>query len=173
MLDVEVVEMTQDVSHDPTGIAHEDAAGQLAGEPGSPDAGGTVDDATARAPAARRPALTGRSDDNEVTLRGRVSSAPVVRELPSGAVISTFRVSVPRARTVMTAGSSQSVDWVDCAAWSARTRRRVDSWAVGDEVELSGSLRRRFFRAGVAPSTRLELEVLDARRSRPGDRPSP
>ena len=44
-------------------------------------------------------ALSGDGDDNTVALRGRVSSAPTERELPSGAVITTFRLSVPRART--------------------------------------------------------------------------
>ena len=110
--------------------------------------------------------LVGAVADNTVELRGRVSSAPVERELPSGTVISTFRLSVPRARTVMTAGSSQTSDWVDCTAWNARVRRSVAGWQVGDRVELSGALRRRFYRAGEGASTRLEVEVISARRTR-------
>ena len=111
-------------------------------------------------------ALDGDAADNTVALRGRVSSAPLQRELPSGAVISTFRVSVPRARSPMTAGSSQGSDWMDCVAWSARTRRTVDTWAVGDVVEIDGALRRRFYRSGEGSTTRLEVEVLSARRAR-------
>ena len=111
--------------------------------------------------------LVGEVADNTVALRGRVSSAPVDRELPSGLVISTFRVSVPRARTAMTTGSTQTSDWVDCTAWSARSRRSVASWEVGDRVELTGSLRRRFYRSGEGASTRLEVEVTSARRARP------
>ena len=110
-------------------------------------------------------ALCGERDDNTVVLRGRVSSAPAVRELPSGAVITTFRVSVPRARTLMTAGSRQSVDWVDCTAWGARVRRAVAGWEVGDRVEIGGALRRRFYTATAGAGTRLEVEVLSARRS--------
>jgi len=109
-------------------------------------------------------AHTGDSADNAVLLRGRVTTAPVARELPSGTVISVFRISVPRARTSMTAGSTQAVDWVDCTAWSARCRRTVSGWEVGDHVELTGALRRRFVRAGPG-STRLEVEVLSARRA--------
>ncbi len=120
---------------------------------------------------AKGPALDGDAADNCIELRGRVSSAPVERELPSGAAITTFRISVPRARTPMTGGSRQSADWVDCTAWSARSRRSVASWAVGDLVEVSGALRRRFFRVGTGPSTRVEVEVLGARRWRP--RPLP
>jgi single-strand DNA-binding protein len=120
----------------------------------------------------RSAALSGVSTDNVVELRGRISSAPVERELPSGTVITTFRLSVPRARTPMTAGSTQTVDWVDCAAWSARSRRTVGGWAAGDEVEVSGALRRRHFRAGEASTSRLEVEVLSARRARAREQPA-
>jgi single-strand DNA-binding protein len=116
--------------------------------------------------AARTAPLRGEPADNAVLLRGRLSSAAVERELPSGTVIISFRLSVPRARTPMTAGSAQSVDWVDCTAWTARLRRSVATWAVGDPVEVSGSLRRRFYRAGDGAATRLEVEVLAARRVR-------
>jgi single-strand DNA-binding protein len=119
----------------------------------------------------QRPAdPAGCSDDNVVELRGRVSSAPLERTLPSGAVITTFRVSVPRARTPMTSGSAQTVDWVDCVAWSGRSRRSVNGWSVGAQVEVTGALRRRFFRAGESSTTRLEVEVLAARRARSRER---
>jgi single-strand DNA-binding protein len=122
-----------------------------------------MDDKTAVA----QPAHSGDAADNSVRLRGRVTTAPVERVLPSGTVICAFRISVPRARTSMTAGSTQSVDWVDCTAWNARCRRTVGGWEVGDRVEVGGSLRRRFYRAGDGSSTRLEVEVLAARRSGP------
>ena len=126
---------------------------------------------TAEKAADRVATLVGDAADNTVELRGRVTSAPIERELPSGAVIVTFRVSVPRAKTPMTSGSSQSSDWVDCVAWSARSRRSVAAWEVGDQVEVSGALRRRFYRAGEGAGTRLEVEVLGARRGRSRDRP--
>ena len=126
---------------------------------------------TTERPAERTTSLVGDAQDNTVELRGRVTSAPTERELPSGAVITTFRVSVPRARTPMTSGSSQVSDWLDCVAWSARSRRSVGGWRVGDQVEVSGALRRRFYRAGEGSSTRLEVEVLGARRARSRDRP--
>lgn len=115
--------------------------------------------------------LVGDVADNTVALRGRVSSGPVERALPSGTVIVTFRVSVARGRTPMTSGSGATFDWVDCVAWSARSRRSVGGWRVGDQVEVSGALRRRFYRAGDGASTRLEVEVLGARRARSRDRP--
>lgn len=103
---------------------------------------------------------------NEVRLAGRVTTAPEERELPSGDRIATFRISVPRGRTPLNRSSPQRSDWVDCVAAGSRCRRSVAGWAVGEEVEVSGVLRRRFFRtaaAGGSP-TRLEVEVLNARR---------
>jgi single-strand DNA-binding protein len=100
---------------------------------------------------------------NSVALRGRVSSAPLERELPSGDAIVTFRLVLPRDRTAMTAKSKQTSDWVDCVAWGARTRRTTGRWRVGDVVEVDGALRRRFFRAQERSSTLVEVEVLSAR----------
>jgi single-strand DNA-binding protein len=102
--------------------------------------------------------------ENTVLLRGRVSTAPERRELPSGSVIVTFRVTVPRSATVMTKGSRQTVDWLDCVAWGAGPQRTVSSWSLDDEVEVAGALRRRFYRGGQGTSTRLEVEVLRAKR---------
>jgi single-strand DNA-binding protein len=103
---------------------------------------------------------------NCVTLAGKLISAPTVRELPSGDQIVTFRISVPRSRTAMTARSKAASDWVDCTAWTARTRRTVSRWQAGDRVEVDGALRRRFYAAAAGASTRLEVEVLHARTSR-------
>jgi len=103
---------------------------------------------------------TGR---NAVALRGRISSAPTERELPSGDVIFTFRLVVGRDQSPMTKTSKQSSDWVDCVAWGGRVKRSVTTWRVGDFVEVEGALRRRFFRVEARTSTRVEVEVLTGR----------
>ncbi|MEP9364865.1 single-stranded DNA-binding protein [Nocardioides sp. CN2-186] len=97
---------------------------------------------------------------NEVRLVGRVSQQPEERVLPSGDVVWTFRVVVPRPTSHI---SKQSVDALDCAAWSARARRSVSSWSVDDVVEVEGSVRRRFFRAGGAAASRVEVEMISGR----------
>ncbi|MDP3891697.1 MAG: single-stranded DNA-binding protein [Nocardioides sp.] len=97
-------------------------------------------------------------------LRGRVSSDPEERGLPSGDVVWTFRVVVPRVRG--RSGSRQAVDTIECTAWSARARRSVAAWRAGDVVEVSGSIRRRFFRAGGTAASRVEVEMVSGRRVR-------
>jgi single-strand DNA-binding protein len=92
---------------------------------------------------------------NEVRLLGRVSGAPESRVLPSGDEIWTFRVVVARARP----RGRQTVDALECVAWSARTRRSVATWGDGDIVEVAGALRRRFYRAGGATASRVEVEL--------------
>ena len=99
---------------------------------------------------------------NQVVLRGRVSGPPAERELPSGATVVGVRVSVRRDRTTMTRGSKQTVDWLECTAWSASARRTLSRWEVGDVVEVEGALRRRFPRGG--GMSRVEVEVLRGRR---------
>ena len=100
---------------------------------------------------------------NSVRLRGRVTTAPEQRQLPSGATIVTLRLSVPRGRSPMTEGSRQTTDWVDCVAWGAKPRRSATGWRVGDLVELEGALRRRFYRGEAGRTSRLEVEVLAGR----------
>lgn len=98
---------------------------------------------------------------NEVRIVGRISQQPEERVLPSGDVVWTFRVVV--ARPPGPAQGRQQVDALDCAAWSARTRRSVATWGVDDVVEVSGSVRRRFFRAGGGSSSRFEVEMAAGR----------
>jgi single-strand DNA-binding protein len=98
---------------------------------------------------------------NEVRLAGRVSRAPEERVLPSGDRVVSFRLTVPRPEGSTRPGS----DWVDCALWTARLRRSVARWAVGDEVEVSGGLRRRVFRSGAGVVPLVEIEVTEGRRA--------
>ena len=101
---------------------------------------------------------------NEVRLVGRVSGQPEERVLPSGTALWTFRLVVPRLAP--REGTRQSVDVLDCAVWGGRVRRAVASWGDGDHVEVSGAVRRRFFRAGGGTASRVEIEVSAGRRVR-------
>ena len=98
---------------------------------------------------------------NEIRLVGRLAAPAVLRGLPSGDEVMTFRVIVDRGQSA--AKSRQRVDTIDCSAWTGRLRRSVAGWREGDVVEVQGALRRRFFRGGGAVASRVEVEVSAAK----------
>lgn len=100
-------------------------------------------------------------DVNEVRLVGRLAAAPEQRTLPSGDVVWTFRVVVGRAPDPTRPRST--VDSLECAVWKGRLRRSLPGWLPGDVVEVEGAMRRRFFRAGGSPASRVEVEVSGGR----------
>ena len=104
-------------------------------------------------------------ETNVVRLVGRLAAAPELRTLPSGDELCVCRISVARdkVRVLPSGRRSSSVDVVDLAAWSARARRAMGAWRVGDEVEIEGALRRRFYRAGERTMSRVEVEVSSCR----------
>lgn len=99
---------------------------------------------------------------NEVTLVGRLSADPAERTLPSGDTVVSWRVVVQRppdpSRTAVT------VDTIDCVARTAALGRRALTWLPGETMEMTGALRRRFWRAGDGVRSRYEVEVAAARR---------
>ena len=102
---------------------------------------------------------------NHVFLRGTVATAPVVRTLPSGDELCAFRLTVPRPPGDPAAARVR-VDSIDCASTRATVRRSALRWVPGDVVEVTGTLRRRFWRtsAGTAAS-RYEVDAATARRA--------
>src|SRR4051812_44286493 len=86
---------------------------------------------------------------NEVRLRGRLADTPRLRQLPSGDSVWNLRVVVDRPP--VPPGKERPrhrVDSLECTIWAGRLKRQVEKWQAGDLVEVSGALRRRFFRAG-------------------------
>jgi len=118
------------------------------------------------------PENTGNPDHtNEVRLVGRLAAPAEERELPSGDRVASFRVVVARPPGGVggSAGSERrkgGVDTIDCVAWRAGLRRTVNAWHEGDTVEVTGALRRRFWRGEAGPSSRHEIEVSKATRVR-------
>jgi single-strand DNA-binding protein len=100
---------------------------------------------------------------NEVRLRGRLAADPQLRELPSGDTVWSLRVVVERPVVAGKEKPRQRVDSLECAIWSGRLKKQVERWAAGDVVEVTGALRRRFFRAGGATASRVEVELSGGR----------
>src|SRR5437763_15582752 len=93
---------------------------------------------------------------NEIALVGRITSPAAERVLPSGDTIVSWRVTIDR--------DGGGFDVVDCSAWTAKTQRSAATWAKGDVVEITGALRRRFWRSGGALASAYDVEVATARR---------
>jgi single-strand DNA-binding protein len=108
---------------------------------------------------------------NEVRLVGRLAAAAEEKELPSGDVLVTFRLVVGRP-PAQRRERSPTVDTIDCSAWRAGVRRSVRRWQAGDTIEVSGALRRRFWRGPSGAASRSEVEVATARRLSAGVSPA-
>lgn len=98
---------------------------------------------------------------NEVRLVGRVSTDPVERILPSGDALWSFRLIIDRESE--DPGAKRRVDVLDCAVWGGRVRRSVATWQPGDQVEVAGAIRRRFFQTPGGAASRVEIEVSTGR----------
>ncbi len=107
---------------------------------------------------------------NDVHLVGRLAAAPVRRELPSGDVLMQFRLVVERGRPRRQAGpKAPTVDTLECTAWRKDVQRSLTSCQPGDVLEVTGALRRRFWRSPGGPASRSEVEATRLRRLlRPG-----
>lgn len=96
---------------------------------------------------------------NVNVLRGRLSSEPAARSLPSGTRLLSLEVTVA---VVDGPDESVPVAWFDPPA-------KAPQLHAGDELLVVGRVRRRFFRAGGTTASRTEVvasEVIPARRGR-------
>ncbi len=112
----------------------------------------------------------GPDDENSVRLCGRVSAPPQERVLPSGDHLVAFRLVVRRSGDAPL-GSRATVDVIDVSCWAAATRRVALSLRAGDRIEISGALRRRFFRGPGQVQSRYDVEAATVRRLAKAGRP--
>ncbi len=94
---------------------------------------------------------------NSVLLRGRLSMEPEHRELPSGVVLTRWRLAIRRPDDHP---GYQRADAIECATFEDDVRVIVSDWCLDDIVEVEGAVRRRWWRGG----SRYEVEVRTARR---------
>lgn len=107
-------------------------------------------------------------DVNEVRLTGRVAAEPTTATLPSGDEVVQWRLVVGRGPADRgPSGRGPTVDTIDCSAWTSRLRSRAARLPAQTEVEVTGALRRRFWRSPAGPASRYEVEVTSLRRISP------
>ena len=111
----------------------------------------------------RREQASGAGSCNEVRLVGRLAAAAERKLMPSGDSLVSFRVVVDRPPVRAAAPRRPSVDTLDCVVWDGRVKRSVTTWRAGDVVEVSGAVRRRFFRSAAGTVSRVEVEVASGR----------
>lgn len=95
---------------------------------------------------------------NSVRLAGHLSGAPIQRQLPSGDYVVSFRLVVRRSAAARRR-TRQAVDTVDCSVWTARLRRMALRLQDGDDVAVSGELRRSFRRSGGRVTSWVSVDV--------------
>lgn len=88
---------------------------------------------------------------NDCLLRGRVSAPATDKELPSGEHVVEFRLIISREKR-------DGVDTLDIASWSAKNRRTALSFKGGEWIEVSGSVRRRFWQSPTGLASRWQIE---------------
>lgn len=93
---------------------------------------------------------------NQVFLVGRVTSLAVEKLLPSGDKVVEFRVVIGRDKS---RGRKKEVDSLDIAAWSSKARKSALSLKIDTWVQVSGSVRRRFWRAPTGLASRWQVEA--------------
>ena len=94
---------------------------------------------------------------NDVLLRGRVSSLAVEKELPSGDKVMEFRIVIARS-------DEEGFDTIDISAWSSKLRRTAASLKNDQWVEVSGSIKRRFWRGATGLASRWQIDASEISR---------
>lgn len=92
---------------------------------------------------------------NSVLLIGRVTGTGEEVELPSGGLLTKFRVVVPREKPE----TKVVVDTIDCVAFKPAIQKKIMKLELEDVVEIEGSLRRRFWQGATGVASKVEVEV--------------
>ena len=82
-----------------------------------------------------------------------------------GDTVHPWRLVVPREDKSTRSGRKQP-DVIDVVCWSAVTRRAAGRLQIGQDVEVEGALRRRFFRTAAGVGSRYEVEARSLTRLR-------
>jgi single-strand DNA-binding protein len=84
---------------------------------------------------------------NDVSLVGRLSDVPLVKTLPSGDQIVTWRLIVDRPAAERRT-PKRVVDTINCVAFDSHLFGPAREWRPDELLEVHGALRRRFWPGG-------------------------
>jgi len=93
---------------------------------------------------------------NIVVLAGRLSDAPEEKPMPSGDVVTRFRLHVPE--------TGRRVLPLPVSAWDRAARKGCQGLSKGDVVLVRGHLVRRFFRDGGGGRSVTEVVATEVKR---------
>jgi single-strand DNA-binding protein len=114
---------------------------------------------------------------NEVHLVGRLSKPAIIKEMPSGDLLGSWRLVVarperaalsdsaaesgsdPAANDVAVSRRRQTVDTIDCVSFDLDLIGRMCDVEAGSLLQLHGALRRRFSRRLPGGQSRYEVEA--------------
>lgn len=94
---------------------------------------------------------------NSIVIAGRITAEPALRELSSGHTLARWRVAVTRPASDQRGRAK--TDAVTCVTFDPAIQDTLRQWRLGDVVEVSGALRRRFWRAESGPVSTFEVEA--------------
>jgi single-strand DNA-binding protein len=100
---------------------------------------------------------------SEVVMVGRLG-AVAEKTMPSGDTMLSFRVVVDRAPRDRGPHGRVLVDAIECSLWKSHLIKRLRRIPPDSLVEVSGPLRRRFFRSGQGFQSMMDVEVRSLRR---------
>ena len=108
------------------------------------------------------------ASSSHVSVIGRLGSRIEARTLPSGDEVTVFTVIVDRSPRDQsrTGGRGATVDSISCQTFRVGVARKVSALEAGTWVQVEGSLRRRFWRAGGGLSSAMEVDVIRLERCR-------
>ena len=92
---------------------------------------------------------------NEVYLVGRITSKTGEKKLPSGDLVSEFRMVIDRGK------KAGAIDTIDVAAWKASLRKRISAIEIDTWIEVKGSVRRRFWQSATGLASRWQVEATE------------
>jgi len=107
-------------------------------------------------------------DRNDVVLRGRLSTPPELRPLPSGDTLLVLKLVVRREKPRPRGPRS---DVITCVTLLPVVQRYAAAWTTDDVVEVEGALQRRFWRTPTGTAVAYEVNCRRGRRLARGAQP--